>query len=184
MKNLMNMSIKNFLDKASSKSPVPGGGSVSALAGALAAALVSKVCRLTIGKNGYEKVQKEIRQVLKESEKMKKMLMDLATKDSRAYLEVIKSYKSKRRQSIEASLKQAAKIPLATCFSGKAVLNLAGRVVRIGNKQAVSDAKVAYFLAASAVKGALENVKINLVLIRDKKFKKEISGKMRKFTLN
>ena len=180
MKNLMNMNIKNFLDKASSKSPVPGGGSASALAGAMSAALVSKVCCLTIGKKGYEKVQKEIKQILKESEKIKKILMDLTTKDSRAYLEVIKSYKSKRRQSIEAPLKQAAKIPLDTCFFSKAVLNLAERAVRIGNKQAVSDAKVAYFLAASAIKGALENVKINLVLIKDERFKKEMSEKMKK----
>ena len=72
---LRDMTLGGFSDELAADSAAPGGGSVAALSGALGAALVSMVCRLTIGKKGYEEYEHEVKEVLAESEILRKRLL-------------------------------------------------------------------------------------------------------------
>lgn len=183
---LTKKSVEKFLDEVASKSLAPGGGSTAALSGALAAALVSMVCQITIGKKSYKIVQKEIKKILMTSEKLRQRLTELVDEDTRAYNQVVKAYKLiprlglekalkwGTRLDIEKALKWATKVPLETARRSKKVLEQAKKVAKIGSKEAVIDVKAAELLAQAAIKAALLNVKINLSLIRDKRFKKKI----------
>lgn len=154
-RSIKSQTVEEFLNDLASKSAAPGGGSVSALAGALAAALVSMVCRLTIGKKKYISVEKEMKKNLKESEKLRGCFLILAEKDKQAFLNVLK-----KKYSAD-SLKKAAAVPRETAELSDKVLNLAKRTALIGNKNALSDAKIAVDLARLAKRGALLNVKVN-----------------------
>ncbi len=179
-RSIKNQTVEEFLNDLSSKSAAPGGGSVSALAGTMAAALVSMVCRLTIGKKKYTRVEREMKDILKKSEVLRNKLLDLAEEDAASYRKVLAAYESGDKKAIEKSLKRASEIPLNTCFFSRVVLRLAKRISEIGNKRVASDAEAARFLAEAALKGGLENVRINLAAIEDKKFRK----KMRKDARN
>src|ERR671924_11753 len=85
--------LASFLDQVASAEPVPGGGSVAALSGALGASLVSMVCRLTIDKKGYESVSDEIQSILPRAEKLEHELRDLMQADNDAYARVMDAYK-------------------------------------------------------------------------------------------
>ncbi len=171
---LKDKTIEKFLDELASKSPAPGGGSISTLSGALAAALVSMVCQLTINKKKYVKVRREIKKILNTSEKLRENLTKLIDEDAQAYNQVVKAFKLSGRLNIEKALKQAVEVPLKTAENCKKVLELAIRVAKIGNKNALSDAKIAKLLAQAGIKAAILNVKINLPLIKDKGFKKRV----------
>ena len=93
MTKLVKMNIKMFLDELSSSSPAPGGGSVAALSGALGAALSSMVCNLTKGKQGYESTQDEIKEILQQSEELRKQLTELIDKDTEAFNKVMDALK-------------------------------------------------------------------------------------------
>ncbi len=172
-------SVNKFLEKVASKTPTPGGGSVSAVSGAMAASLVEMVCNLTIGKKGYEKVQSKIRTIKSQSNKLRKELLKLADEDAKAYESVVSAFKvsknnPKRKQKIQTAFKKAVLIPLETAKKSGEVLDLAEKALEIGNKNTSSDARVAIFLSKTAIKGALENVEINRPSITDERFKKEI----------
>ncbi len=167
--------VESFLKEVASSSPTPGGGSVAAVTGATAASLVEMVANLTIGKKGYEKVEKEMEAVAKEVSKLGKNLLVLADKDAEAFEMVMKAYKmkkedTKREGAIQKAFKNAAEIPAETANLSKKVFMLAKKAEKIGNKNANSDAKVAMHLATAAIASAVENVKINLPYIKDKDF--------------
>lgn len=164
--------IKQFLDDLASRKPVPGGGSASALAGAIGAALVAKVANLTIGKEKYKEVEEDFKKVLGQAEKLRKQLIRLAEEDSLAYKAVVKT------RSQEA-IKTAAEVPLKTAQNSLEVLRMASYAAKEGNKNAVSDARCAVELATAAVYGAIENVKINLGYIQDAEFAKKLKGKIK-----
>jgi len=180
-------SLESFLDKVASKSPTPGGGSVSALSGALSSALSSMVCNLTVGKKGYEDVQGDVKLALKRGKSLRKELMKLVEEDAKAYEEVIKVFqlpsdtiegKERRNQAIEGALKRAAQVPLEIMRYSLEALKLSRTVAMKGNKKAISDAGVAALLAFSALKGASLNVRINLASIKDESFLKEKMAKV------
>ena len=91
---LVDKKLNEFLDELASSSPAPGGGSVSALLGALSSALTSMVCKLTEGKKGYENVSEDIRKVLEESEKIRKKTTDLIDEDSEVFNGFMAAYKT------------------------------------------------------------------------------------------
>lgn len=148
MKKIQKQTVEEFLDDLASKSPAPGGGSVSALAASQAAALVSMVCRLTIGRKKYAGVEIKIKKILKQSESLRKKLLVLAEKDKQAFLNVIK------RKYSKASLKRAADVPAQTEKLANEVFKLAKIVLKYGNKNARTDAEIAVDLARLAMRGA------------------------------
>ena len=159
MSKIKNLKVSELLEEVASKSPTPGGGSVAALSGAMAASLVAMVANLTIGKKKYESKEKRMKTILKETLVCQKELLRLADEDSKAFEKVMSAYRSKK--GIRAALRYAIDVPTKTAKASEKVIALAEEVAKIGNKNAVSDAKTAKHLAKAAIKGADENIKIN-----------------------
>ncbi len=184
---LAHLKITKFLDKTAAGTAAPGGGSVAALNAALAASLVEMVANLTAGKKGYENVTKDVNKIAAEAAKLRKKLVNDIDKDAAAYTEVMKAFqkpkitdeqKRQRSAAIQAGLKNAALVPLGVARDAFAIMDLAGRVIRKGNKNALTDGAVAALTAKAAVLGALYNVKTNLNFIDDHKFITEIAQKV------
>ncbi len=176
---LVQMKISDFLEELGSNSPAPGGGSISALAGALAGALTAMVCRLTIGNSKYEEVKSEIEGILEEADSLRNILACCVDADTEAFNKVMAAYKlpkatdeekAVRTNAIQRSMQHAANLPLDVAECCLKVLAMAGRVLTIGNANAASDAAVAGLMAHAGLHGALYNVKINLGSIKDQTF--------------
>ena len=183
MSNFKKLSIEEFLKNLSSKNPTPGGGTVAALSGAFAASLVIMVSELTIGKKGYENYWQEMKKVKSEARGYRESFLSLADKDSKAFDKVVESFKishsdGDRVVKIQKAFKEATEIPLETALISFKVYNLAKQIEKRGNKNAVSDARVSQNMAKAAVLSALENVKINLTSIKDKKWSEKIWKKV------
>lgn len=170
------LSYEGFLDALTSEQPAPGGGSAAALAGALAAALVAKVARLTLGREKYVAVQDEMATLLAEAERRRATLAARVDEDARAYTQVVAAYRlpkgtdeeqSARQDAIQATLVYAAEVPLATARDAVAVLELAAAAARSGNPAAASDAGTAAHLARTAFESAALNVQANAAQVTD-----------------
>ena len=169
--SLTSFSIRQLMDDVSRATPTPGGGSVSALAGSLGASLASMVSNLTIDKKGYEKHKKLHLNSSKLLQKYKDELLILIDSDSKAYDEVIKSFRmskksafdiKKRDKSIYKATYNAAKIPLKILKLCNNVINETYKVILNGNPNSISDAAVANDLLLAASKGACYNILINI----------------------
>jgi methenyltetrahydrofolate cyclohydrolase len=180
--SLATQPLQKFLDDLASAEPAPGGGSVAALAGSLAASLVAMVCRLTIGRKGYESVNAEMLFVLPRAESLQQELRDLIQADIDAYARVMDCYKlpketdadkAARTQAIQESLKHASLVPLRVAEYCSDVLDLARVVAEKGNKNAASDGAVGALMAQAGLRSAAFNVSINLGGIKDASFVKE-----------
>ena len=179
--------INKFLKDLSSSMPTPGGGSAAAFVGAIGASLVEMVANLTIGRKGYEKSIKEVKEIKIIAVKNKNKLINLADKDSKAFKDVVLVFKlpkgSKRDIAMQKALKKATLIPLETALSSSEVVRLAKEMVKIGNKNAKSDATSALHFAKASALSALENVKINLDLIKDNNWKIKIEKEINKINI-
>lgn len=153
--------IEKFMRDLGSKSPTPGGGAVAALSGAMAAGLVRMVADLTVGKKGYEKVWKKAAGLGLAAKKMEKDLLSLGDNDIAAYNGVMAAFKSKNKTRIRKTLLEASAVPARVALKSSEVSELAKAISKIGNKNALSDAKTALYLAKAARLSALENVRIN-----------------------
>lgn len=167
----------SFLDEVASSSPAPGGGASAAHTAALAAALVSMVCRLTIGKKKYAGVEQEMKQTLEAAESLRKFFENAVEEDTRAFNVVMQALgmpketeeqKGARAQKMEEGSKAANVVPLAVLEKAPKLLRLATTVAEQGNRNATSDAATAGSLAYAAAEGAYFNVLINLKGISDK----------------
>ena len=168
--------ISEFIAEVVSNSPTPGGGAVAALVAALSASLIEMVTGLTIGKKGYEKVNLEMKKVKQDALGSRKKLLQLADEDCQAFEEVMREYKLKPRseEQIQKALKEATRVPLEIFKEAGKLERLSLRLSKVGNKNAFSDAKSAYYLARAAKLSAEENVKINLKSISDDSWKAKI----------
>ena len=165
-------SLDAWIDELAGGSPTPGGGSAAALAGTLAAALVAMVARLTVGRKPYAAVDAQARDILDEADRLRAELRRLVDEDATAYEGVSRAYKipkvdPQRVQAVDAALLAAARPPAEVVKLGRRVLALAQTIEHIGNKNAVSDARVAAMLATTAIDGATENVNANLAGMSD-----------------
>jgi len=169
------MTLHDFLAELASDSPTPGGGSVAALSGALAAALTSMVANLTIGKPKYADAEPALRSVLERSEALRLELTRLVEEDEEAFNAVMAAMKlpkygpeqqASRSAALEASLVDAASVPLEVMGKCVEVIGLARTAAEKGNRNAVSDAGVAALAARAGAHAARLNVLINLGGIR------------------
>lgn len=181
---LIDRTLAAFADELASNSPAPGGGSIAALSGALAAGLTSMVCRLTLGKKKYADVQDEIESILVRSEDVRARFTQLIDRDTDAFNAVMKAYgmpkesdeeKSARAAAVEASMKDAVRMPLDVMRCARELSELTARAEEIGNRNSVTDAGVAALMLQAACRGAAFNVKINLGSIADQEFVRETS---------
>ena len=171
--------LRRFLDDLASSAPTPGGGSAAAIMGAMGAALVSMVCRLTIGKKDYESAEAQMRQALDESEALRARLTAMIADDVQAFDLLMAAYKlpkateqekAARAQAIQAGLKQATDVPLACAEACAEVIGLAQRIAPTGSRGVISDAGVGAVAAWAALRSAALNVYINVPSIKDPEF--------------
>ncbi len=184
-KILASMNIKYFLDELSTESPAPGGGSVSALAGSLAAALNSMVANLTFGKKKWASQFDKMTYISENNQKLKDELLSLVDEDTNSFNKLINAYKlpkvtknevAIRDIEIDKALKYATSIPHKTLESSYEVMKFSYEVAKYGNTNSISDAGVACELAYAAIKGAALNININIKDISDPIFNKKISA--------
>jgi formiminotetrahydrofolate cyclodeaminase len=168
---LTDLSVQELLERLGSSDPVPGGGSASALAAAMGAALVAMVAELTIGRAEYAEHEETVRHLRFDAIERRAELLSLAQEDATAYDAVVRARrmpkdteaeKAGRSQALGKAMVGAARAPMRAAIVAGEVLDLAERIAPIGNRNAVSDAGVAALLAASGLRGALLNVQINL----------------------
>ena len=181
---LANLKITEYLAKAAEGTAVPGGGSVAALNASLAASLIEMVANLTIGKKGYEAVAEEMNDIVTETNELREKLTAAIDRDAEAYSRVMAAFKLPkatdqekefRKQEIQRAFKHAALVPMGVADQAVKVIDLAGRAIAGGNKNAVTDGVVAAMNARTAALAALYNVKINLGSIEDDEFVKKLA---------
>lgn len=163
---------QDFLDSLAGGTPTPGGGSAAAHAGAMGAALVSMVARLTVGKEKYAKVREEMEEILEESEKLRSELTLAVKEDAEAFRELMEAYRlpredAERSARIKQATLHAAEIPLLVARNSERVIQLALLVAEKGNLNAISDGAAGANLAKAAVISACYNVRINLLDLKD-----------------
>jgi len=177
--------LRSFLEDTASKTPTPGGGSVAALVGSLGAALLCMVGNFTLGKPKFEKVERGIREILKEADKLKEELSGLIQKDIEAYARFSQAshmpkdtseLKEKRRQALQIALKNATQVPLSTAKLALRLLELAQLLLSRGNPNLITDVGVGALLADAALQSAALNVQINLGYIKDEEFRKRTNS--------
>jgi len=184
---LVNTSITDFIDELSSNSLAPGGGSVSALAGSLAAGLSAMVGNLTFSKKGYEKSKKQMNNLAVKAQGLKDLLIKYIDEDTNSYNDVIdamhlpKSTKNEiknRYLAIQETTKIATYSPLSILEACALVMPLAKLAATEGNHNSISDAGVAAEMAHAGAHGGAMNVLINLSAIEDEEFCDKMRAKV------
>lgn len=165
------MNLKAFADELSSDSPAPGGGSVAAYCGALAAGLGTMVCNLTIGKKGYENVSASLMPLAIQGQGLKDFFLSAVDRDTEAFNGIMAAMKMPRKSDEEIATRmkalteatvKAIEVPLGVLENCDAVLPLLETVADHGNPNSISDAGVGVMSCLTAAHGAYLNVMINL----------------------
>ena len=184
--DLVNMTLTGFCDELSTDSPAPGGGSVAALCSAMSGALSAMVSNLTFSKKGYEKVWEETKELSEIGQSIKERSLIAIDTDTQAFYDMMDAArlpkktdeaKKIRANAIQEATKKAILVPLETLEISLQAAELAAKVAKIGNTNALSDAGVAAITANAAAKSAYLNVKINMGSIDDETFKFDILTK-------
>ncbi len=185
----IDQTLQNYLDDLASSQPAPGGGSASALSGAMGAALASMVCRLTLGKEAYAGVQQEIEGLLSQTEKLRLRFQQLVQEDVEAYGQLSACYKLPRETSeeraartaaIQKQLVEAALVPLEVVESAAELIQCCQRIAEIGNATVLSDVATGAILASSAGEGAALMVRINLRSMKNEALVAELGERLSK----
>jgi len=179
--------IAEFVKELSSPSPTPGGGSASAIVASAAAALIVMDCNLTLGKEKYEAIQENVSEIRRRSQKLCGLLLKLADRDAKSFDAVMKAIglpkdtelrKLKRYERIQSALKHATEVPLEIMQLCSELQKMANYMAEKGNRNSRSDAMVGCIFAEAALKGAYENLEINLESIKDTAFVDEMNRKV------
>lgn len=176
--------ISEFLNQLSSNTPTPGGGTVAALSGGLAASLVSMVASLTVGRKKYEGYDALYEETIGKMKQLSEQFQDMMDEDAKAFDGVMKALKmpkksdeekQQRKEKLQEAFKSATNSPVKTAEAVVKVSEYAKEMVKHGNKNAVSDAYCAIELCKAAFNMAMENVDINLSSIKDEVYTKRVT---------
>jgi formiminotetrahydrofolate cyclodeaminase len=188
---LLDQTMHQFLGELASAAPAPGGGSVAALTGAMAAGLLTMVCDLTIGKQAYAAFEDEARTIRARAERLRIELQLLLQADVEVFTRLMAAYKlpratdadaANRKAAIQQATRAATEVPLHTAQATAALLPLCLPLARQGSRNAVSDVGVAAQLIRAAVPSALLNVDINLPALEDVRFVSETRDRVAEIT--
>lgn len=188
MTELKDLTIEEFAKVTASDAPAPGGGSVAAAAGSLAAALAEMVANLTIGKEKYAEAENEMRELAEKGQAIREKLIADIQRDSSSfnlYMAALRmpkdteEEKAARREAMQRGLKEAAVVPLSVAETAAEIFPLAEAAVARGNAYAVTDGLVSAMMARTAVLSALLNVKINLNSIKDEAFRADMEKQVK-----
>ncbi len=176
-KKLVDMTCRGFADETASESPAPGGGSISAYMGALAAALGTMVANLSAHKPGWDERWKEFSDYADRGRKLVDTLVALVDEDTAAFNRIMAVFgmpkgtdeeKAARAEALESATLYATEVPLRTMKAAYDTFDLLDTMARIGNPNSVSDAGVGAIAAEAAVAGANLNVRINAAGLKDR----------------
>lgn len=177
---------REFIEKVASKDPVPGGGSVAGLVGALGAALGNMVASLTVGKKKYADVEDEMQEMITEIREIQAHLLELAEKDIEVFEPLSKLYsihpqtKHEKRQhdiEMEKALREACTIPMDIIRECGRAIELSQEFATKGNRIAVSDAASSAVLCKAAMQAASLNVYINTNMMKNKKVVEKLNAR-------
>jgi formiminotetrahydrofolate cyclodeaminase len=164
-----------YLDALASEEGTPGGGSASAVTGAIGVALGAMVCRIT-GRNSGIEIQERLVVHAEAADRLRETLQELASRDAaafRTYLDAAalprgtEDEKADRRAAIARALVGAAEVPMEVARSCVEALDLLTRIAPDGSKHTLSDVETASHLLEAAARGAIVNVRVNLTLLKD-----------------
>lgn len=187
--NIAGKAIADYLSDLASSSPAPGGGSSAALSGAMGAALVSMVANLTKGREKYFAHQALITETLERTEKLLPELTECIQKDMNSFDGVMAAYrmpknsdeqKTERSRAIQEAYKAATGAPVETAEKSLEAMKLAESLLHKSNVTVAVDLVAAAIEARAGILIAIENVNVNLAIIRDENYVNE----MRKWAEN
>lgn len=181
---LVRMSVKGFARETASESAAPGGGSVSAYMGALAAALGTMVANLSAHKRGWDDRWKEFSDWAERGQDVMERLLRLVDEDTEAFAKIMDVFsmpkgteeeKAARAEAMEKATLYASRVPLKTMQTAMEAMPVALAMARIGNPASASDAGVGAIAALAAVRGAHLNVRINAAGLKDRTLAAELT---------
>ena len=184
---LTGMKVCEFTDEVSRDSVAPGGGSISALAGSLAAGLASMVSNITYSKRKYRKRRDELEALAIEAQEVKDDLMRAVDRDTEAFNEVIEAMRlpkdtaeqeRERAAAIQNGYQHATEVPLGSARLCLRALEICRKAAERGLPAGITDAGVGALLAKAGLEGSIYNVRINLDQISDKDWVQRIQGEM------
>lgn len=187
--------VREFINELGSNSPVPGGGSVSALGASLASALGSMVFNLTVGKKVYNEYDDEektiVRNNLELCLKNQDKFLELMNKDKEAFLILMSTFKLPkesddekkiRNEKIQEGYQGALEIPLIVAEESFKIYEYVNIAAKLGNKNVISDVGVSALMLQASIESAILNVKINLSSIKDETYKEKIEMRCNELT--
>lgn len=181
---LVRMSVKGFARETASESAAPGGGSVSAYMGALAAALGTMVANLSAHKRGWDDRWKEFSDWAERGQDVMERMLRLVDEDTEAFAKIMDVFsmpkgteeeKAARAEAMEKATLYASRVPLKTMQTAMEAMPVALAMARIGNPASASDAGVGAIAALAAVRGAHLNVRINAAGLKDRALASELT---------
>ena len=180
------MEVKRFLEKLSAEAATPGGGSASALVGAISASLVAMVAGLTVKKNRTN--PKGMETIRKNGLSIQRRLVQAIDEDSKSFEAVMKAFRLPRNsekdrlrrvREIQTAYRKATLTPQLVCRHSLQLLEHSRTLILKGNPNAISDAGVAAFLADAALTGGLLNIQVNLASLTEKTYARKMDVLMR-----
>ena len=175
--------VKEYVQKVAGSTATPGGGSVCALVSSLGAALCLMAARLTLGREKHREAWGAMEELIRSMDGLLSRSLELAEQDPLAYDEVLAASKMVREgkarpESIQAAMKQAARVPMETLRALANITDLVEGVIEKGNPNCLCDIAVAVQLIRAAAKGAVCNVRENLSKIDDQNFTSRMQSEM------
>ena len=176
--NTKNSTVDAYLKALASREPVPGGGGVCALSGAMAAGLFSMVCALTRGKKRYAQAESRILAIGERMEGLRETFLRLADEDAEAFAPLSAAYRlpedseeerHRKKSLMEELLLGAAGVPLQVLETAHDMLEDADFLAQNGSRLVVSDVGVGVALLCASMEGALYNISVNTRLMEDKR---------------
>jgi glutamate formiminotransferase/formiminotetrahydrofolate cyclodeaminase len=189
--SLAKMNLREFCNETLSDSPAPGGGSVAALMGALGASLGGMVANLSAGKRGWDDKLEYFSNWALKAQQLKDELLSLVDEDTGAFNKVMDAFalpkesaeeKAARAAAIQQATKYAADVPLKVMETASKSYELLAEMAEKGNPASVSDVGVGALATRACIEGAALNVRINLVQLKDEKFKAALTQRIRKIS--
>lgn len=179
--NTAQQSCGGFLDALASKSPTPGGGGASALAGALGAALCTMVGNYTVGKKKYADVEADVKALMDEAEALRARLLSLVDADAAAFEPLSRAYAIPRDdpgrgEVMERCLRAAAEPPMEILRLSCRAIDLHQAMLEKGSAMVISDVGTGAVLCRGALYGAWLNVRVNTGSMADRAYAEALNA--------
>lgn len=174
--------ISAFLDATAARQPTPGGGAVTALTGALSAAIGEMVLNYSIGKKGYEAFEGELAPALQQLQQHRAAMSKALVDDQIAYGTLTAARKlpdsPDKAARVKAALQAAIRAPQEMANSAVGILQVCDRIINFVNPWLLSDLAVCADLAMATARCAIYNVRVNLTEVKDAGERQQIEAEI------